>query len=79
MGYETSLHLIDVKIRGVASNSERALQTKKERGLSPLKYFLDQAFLSGDEFICFIPKGNYTSPYSSDEDDGAVPAVQGKL
>jgi len=79
VGYQTALHLIDVKIKEDSLPIvKKALQTKKGRGLGPLKYFLEQAFLPEDGFICFKPKGNYTSPYSPDEDDETVPAVEGK-
>ncbi len=46
MGYQTALHLIDVKIKDDSLPFvKRALQTKKERGLRPLVYFLEEVFV----------------------------------
>jgi len=79
MGYETVLHLIDVKIKDESLPMvKKALQTKKGRSLSPLKYFLLQAILPNDGFLCFTPIGNYTSAYEPDRDDGTVPGLEGK-
>ena len=62
----------------VTPKVKKALQTRKGRGLIPIKYCLEQAFLPEDGFICFKPKGYFTSPYSPDEEDGSVPAIEGK-
>jgi len=79
MGYETALHLIDVKIKDDSLPIvKKALKTKKGRGLAPLVYFLEQAFLVDDGFLCFKPTGNYYSRYEPDEDDGTVPVIEGK-
>ena len=79
MGYETALHLIDVKIKDDSLPIvKKALKTKKGRGLAPLVYFLEQAFLPDDGFLCFKPTENCHSPYVPDEDDGTVPVVVGK-
>jgi len=79
MGYQTALHLIDVKIKYESLPLvKKALQTGKGRGLGPLKYFLEQACLVDDGFLCFRPHGNYDSRYDPNEDDGTVPVIEGK-
>ena len=79
MGYETALHLIDVKIKGESIPVvKKALQTKKGRGLRPLLYFLEEAFLPHDGFLCFKSTGRYDSPYQPDDDDGTVTVLVGK-
>ena len=79
MGYETALHLIDVKIKEDSLPIvKRALQTKKGRGLAPLVYFLEEAFLLDDGFLCFKSTGRYESPYVANEDDGTVLVLVGK-
>jgi hypothetical protein len=79
MGYETDLHLVAVKIKEDSlPKVNKALKTKKGRGLGPLKYFLEQAFLPDVGFLCFKPTGNYHSYYEPDADDGTVPAIAGK-
>src|SRR5436190_1402847 len=79
MGYETALHLLDVNIKDDSLPIvKRALKTKKGRGLRPLGYFLNEAFLSDDGFLCFKNTGRYDSPYDPDEDDGTVTVLAGK-
>ena len=79
MGYETALHLIDVKIKDESIPIvKKALQTKKGRGLGPLVYFLGEAFLLDDGLLCFKSTGSYESPYEPSEDDGTVPVLAGK-
>ena len=79
MGYETALHLVGVKIKEDSLPAvKKALKTKKGRGLGRLKYFLEEAFLDEDGFLCFQPTGTYDIPYVLCEDDGTVPALEGK-
>ena len=79
MGYHTTLYLIDVKIKDESLPSvKKALKSKRGRGQGPLKYFLEQAALPDDGFLCFTLSGSYTSSYVPDEDDGTVPALEGK-
>jgi hypothetical protein len=79
MGYETALHLIDVRIKDESLPIvKKALQTKKGRGLRPLVYFLEEAFLLDDGFLCFKSTGRYESPYDPDEEDETVPVLAGK-
>ena len=79
MGYQTALHLIDVKIKDESLPKVRkALHTKKGRGLGPLKYFLEEACLPDDGFLSFKSTGRYDSPYEPDMDVGDVPVLVGK-
>ncbi len=66
MGYDTALHLIDVKIKDDSLPIVvKALETKKGRGLAPLVYFLEQAFLPDDGVLCFKPTSDcYSRPRS---------------
>ena len=79
MGYETALHLINVKIKDESLPIvKKALQTKKGRGLRRLVYFLEEAFLSDEGFLYFKSTGSYDSPYDPCEDDGTVLVLVGK-
>lgn len=79
MGYETALHLINLKIKNESVPVvKKALTTKKGRGLGPIASFLGEAFLPQDGFLCFKSTGRYDSPYDPDEDDETVPVLVGK-
>ena len=79
MGYESSLHLIDVKIKAESIQAVRAaLRTGKVRAPSALRFFLDRIVLDEEGFLAFKPSEDYASPYVPDEEDGTVPALQGK-
>lgn len=79
MGYQSALHLIDVKIKEDSiSIVKMAIKTKKGRGLRRLAYFLEEAFLPNDRFLCFKSTGRYESPYVPDEDDKTVTVLAGK-
>ena len=79
MGYETTLHLFDVKIKEDSLPLvKKALKAKKVQGFPQLVYFLPEAFLSDDGFLRFKSTGLYSSPYCPDEDDETVPALSGK-
>ena len=79
MGYETALHLIDVKIKSESLPVvKKALQTRKGPGLWPLLYFLGEAFMPNDGFLCFKSTRRYDSPYEPDDDDGTVTVLVGK-
>jgi hypothetical protein len=79
MGYETALHLINVKIKEESLPVvKKALQTKKGRGLRSVTDFLEAAFLPDDGFLCFTITGDYESPCEPDEDDNTVPVLCGK-
>lgn len=78
MGYESSLHLIDVKIkaRSVPLVS-RALKAKTGRGLIRLRFFLELAVIDREGFLAFRASEDGFDPYVPDE-DGTVPALSGK-
>jgi hypothetical protein len=79
MGYESSLHLIDVKIKTESVPVvKQLLITNKGRGLSPLRLFFELAMLDSHGFLTFKGSENDIDPYVPDEEDGAVPALNGK-
>ena len=79
MGYESSLHLIDVKIKkGSVPMVSRALKTKKGRGLLRLRSFLDQAVIDSAGFLAFKASEDGSDLSVADADDGTVPALHGK-
>lgn len=79
MGYESSLHLINVKIKaGSVPLVSRALKTKTGRGLIRLQSFLERAIIDSEGFLAFQASKDGLDPYVPDEDDGTVPALFGK-
>ena len=79
MGYESSLHLIDVKIKADSvAEVMRVLRTRRGCGLAPIRYFLERAALNRDGFLVFKSSEDGLDPYEPDEDDGTVPALFGK-
>ncbi len=62
----------------VSYHTENAPSQGWGRGLKPLVYFLEGAFLPDDGFLCFKSTGRYDSPYVLDEDDGTVSVLVGK-
>ena len=79
MGYETSLHLINIKIKRDSLESvARTLKTGKTRGFSDLEYFFEYAAVDSDGYLAFKVNDNYECRYEPDEDDGTVPALEGK-
>jgi hypothetical protein len=79
MGYESSLHLINVNIKAEsAAEVTRVLKTRRGRGLAPIRYFLEKAVLDSDGFLVFKSSEDGLDPYVPDADDGTVPALYGK-
>jgi hypothetical protein len=79
MGYESSLHLIDVKIKAdSAAEVTRVLKTRRGSGLAPIRYFLERAVIDSDGFLVFKSSEDGLDPYVPDVDDGTVPALYGK-
>jgi hypothetical protein len=79
VGYESVLHLVNIKVKDDSRPVvEKSLKMKKGRGLRPLVHFLEQAVLDGDGCLCFKSTGAFESPYVPDEDEGTVPALSGK-
>ena len=78
MGYESSLHLIDVKIKAESVPAVRqALKTGKSRKTSPLWFFFERATVDSCGFLAFKGSEDGEDPYVPDE-DGTVPALYGK-
>ncbi len=78
MGYESSLHLIDVKIKPKSlCVVKRILKSHKGRGLSALRFFFERAVLNTDDFLAFEASEDGHDPYVPDE-EGTVPALFGK-
>ena len=79
MGYLTTLYLIDIKIKEESIPIvERALKTKKGRGLTSLQYFLSRAVFDIGGCLSFKPQEDDMSPYEPDSDYGDVPALMAK-
>ena len=79
MGYESALHLIDVKIKARSVPLvARALKAKTGRGLRGLQPFLERAVIDSDGFLAFEASEDGSDPYVPDEEDGTVPALYGK-
>jgi hypothetical protein len=79
MGYESVLHLIDVKIKKESIplvNLE--LNNQKDDELSELGYFLERAIIDSAGFLSFKASEDGNDPYVPDEDDETVPAIYGK-
>jgi hypothetical protein len=79
MGYESLLHLIDVKIK-VASVPvvARALKTPGGRGTVRLASFFERAVIDSEGFLAFKADSDDSDPYVPDADDGTVSAIYGK-
>lgn len=79
MGYECSLHLIDVKIKaGSVPMVSRALKTPTGRGTVRIRSFLERAVIDSEGFLAFKTSKDESDPYVPDADDGSVPALYGK-
>jgi hypothetical protein len=79
MGYESSLHLVGVKIKDESIQLVRAmLKTGKVRVPSPLRFFLERVVLGSDNFLAFKASEDGSDPYVPDEEEGTVPALHGK-
>lgn len=78
MGYETSLHLIDVKVKAKSVPVvKRAIQNRKGHARSQLTYFLGRLVLDSEGFLTFKASEDGGDPYDPDE-EGTVPAFFGK-
>jgi hypothetical protein len=79
MGYESTLHLIDVKIKAEAvPEVTRALADPGKRGTTRFAYILERALLDRDGFLVFKASEDGPDPYDPDEEDSTVPALYGK-
>jgi hypothetical protein len=78
VGYDTALHLNDVKIKSSSvPDVKRALANPDGRGLKKICGFLEQAVIDEDGFLTFRASDEYLTPYDPG-DDGTVPALIGK-
>jgi len=78
MGYQTCLHLVDVKIK-VESVSlvRRKLSRRKSSNKDPLRFFFERAVLDSNNFLMFKASDDGLDPYGP-FDDGTTPALYGK-
>jgi hypothetical protein len=78
MGYETSLHLVDIKVKaGSILVVKRALKARKGRARSYVQSFLEQVVIDSAGFLAFKAGEDGCDPYVPD-DEGTVPALFGK-
>ena len=78
MSYESSLHLIDIKIKAeFIPMVKRMLKTQKKREFTDLRLFLGRAVLDKDGFLAFKASEDGHDPYVPDEEEGTVPALYG--
>lgn len=77
MGYESSLHLIDVRIK-----PESVLQVSQALSdpttMTDLESFLKVAVIDSGGFLAFKTSEDELDPYVPDDNDGTVPALYGK-
>ncbi|MDG2219968.1 MAG: hypothetical protein P8L85_01215 [Rubripirellula sp.] len=79
MGYETTLYLVDVEIKSDSLAAvEKTIKTKKGKGVAKIRHFINEIAIDTVGFLQFRASGSYGSPYDPCEDDGTVPALQGK-
>jgi hypothetical protein len=79
MGYESSFHLVDIKIKPESIPVvSKVLTTHKGRGITRIKTFLEHAVIDSAGFLVFKASGDGHDPYVPNEDDGTVPALYGK-
>ena len=73
MGYQSSLHLIDVKIKADSVPLvSRALKTPTGRGTVRIRSFLERAVIDSGCFLAFKASKDGLDPYVPDA-DGRVP------
>jgi hypothetical protein len=75
MGYETRLHLVDVKIKDDRRHEFDRLFIRK-RNRREIQYFLGEVMIDDAGFLCF--KSSDDNAYVPDETDGSIPAKDGK-
>ena len=79
MGYETSLHLVNVKIKNEAIPVvTKAITTGKGRGLTKIRYFFSVIGLDSSGYLRLLDNGICTTPYGINEKDGTALALDGK-
>ena len=79
MGYETSLHLINVKIKNESIPVvTKAIITGKGRGLAKFRYFFTVIGLDNSGFLRLLDNGHCATPYGVNKEDGTALALDGK-
>jgi len=78
MGYRSSLHLIDVKIKPESVQLFERIRTGKVRVRSKLRFLLERVVLDAGGFLAFKPSDDGLDPYEPDADDGTTPSLEGK-
>jgi hypothetical protein len=79
MGYESSFHLVDMKIKPASiSIVSKVLTTLRGRGITRIKTFLENVVIDDSGFLAFKASKDGHNPYVPDEVDGTVPALYGK-
>jgi len=78
MGYESSLHLVDIRIKEESLPIvNEALARKKVPGSEPVEPFLKRVVIDSSGFLCFKAGKRGPDPYEPD-DEGTVCALYGK-
>jgi hypothetical protein len=78
MGYESSFHLVDLKIKPESIPIvSKILTTLRGRGIARIKTFLENVVIDNSGFLVFKASRDGHDPYSP-FDDGTVPALYGK-
>jgi hypothetical protein len=78
MGYETSLHLVGVKVKGDSIAAvQKVLKGRKGSARPDVRSFLERVVLDSAGFLAFKASKDGCDPYVPD-DEGTVPALFGK-
>ena len=78
MGYESTLHLIDIKVKRTSVPIvARILKSGRVRWMPDLQFFLERAVLDSGGFLSFKASEDDLDPYVPDE-ERLVPALSGK-
>src|SRR5690349_21298233 len=79
MGYECSLHLIDVRIKSESVRMvEKVLKAGAAQRPQRIRDVLVRAKQMGDRYLAFTASKEGNDPYVPDEESGTVPALYGK-
>jgi hypothetical protein len=77
-GYQTSLHLVDVKIKDESLQPVRAiLKPGSVRVPARLRMYIERVVLDSEDFLTFRASQDGSNSYCP-FDDGTVPALSGK-
>ena len=79
MGYETSLQLVNVKIKdGSVPVVTKAIVTGKGKGLAKIRYFFSVISLDNTGFLHLLNNDICSTPYGINKEDGTALALDGK-